>query len=174
MQTLDHDEYEIRTAKYFLECGQIATAGDKSIWVWDSDDGQLLVNVKVELNPKLRGLLPWFKYSEIGLQRHGQLLAYFTKDNITFWDTSIRIQLGLIPQSNEGCSIAFSPSSQRLALVQEQKLVIKNLSRVKVRPLVTGSWPFLICTSYTRNYIRIEKVALGAWKNVQSQIRKRY
>ena len=179
VRTLDHGQC-VYAAKYSPQGGRIATASDESIRVWDSDDGRLLVNVKVGLSPWC-GLL-WFnnhlfaktKDSKIGrinastgstvsewsvphdydsriaLPQHGQFLAYSTKDNITFWDTSTRTQLGLISRSTSDCSIAFSPSGQHLALVRQRKIIIKDVSGVKVcHPL--NMLPILICTSYTRS-----------------------
>ena len=150
---------------------------DESVGVWDSDDGRLLVNVKGGLSPfrgllwfnnylfvktKVSTIkkidastgstisewsVPRERDSRIALPQHGQFLAYSIKDNITFWDTSTHIQLGLVSRSSSVCSITFSPSGQRLAFVQDGNIIIKNLSRVKVRRLV-NRFPFLILISY--------------------------
>ena len=201
VQTLDHGR-SVYAAKYSPQGDRIATASWKSIRVWDSEDGRLLIDVKVGPSP-LRGLL-WFKNylfvktkdskvkqidastgsavsewsvphdddSQIALPQHGQFLAYSTRDHITFWDTSTRIQLGLIFRSSYGRSIAFSSSGQRLALVQQRKIIIENVSRVKVRPHL-NKFPFLICTSYTRSRTFIlKKLRSTRGKTLNSPMRK--
>ena len=107
-------------------------------------------------------------YSRIALPQHGQFLAYSSRDNITLWDISTHIQLGLTSRSSHACSIAFSPSGRHLALIQERKIIIKNVSRVKVRPLVNRfkalSHLHLV---HKEPDIHIENAALEAWENVQ-------
>ena len=131
------------------------TATEQSVQVWDSDDGQLLVDVKVGLRPS-RGLL-WFNNhlfiktrdseirqidastgstvsewfvpdtdSCIALPQHGKFIAYSTEHHITFWCTSKRAQLGPISRSSEGRSIAFSPDDHLFAAVHERKIIIKT------------------------------------------------
>ena len=164
VQMFHHDSC-VFAAKYSPQGDRIATAGPKSVQVWDSDDGQLLVDVKVGLDP-WRGFL-WFDNnlfaktnsskikqidastgstisewsvpddyaSCIALPQHGKFIACCTKDNITFWDTSTHTQLALISRTTERISIAFSPDN-RLAFSSEAKIMIKSLSLVKVRPRV--------------------------------------
>ena len=200
---LDHRE-SVRAAKYSPQGDRIATASAKSIRVWDTDDGHLLVNVKVGLSP-WPGLL-WFndhffvktqdsKVNQINastgslvsgwrvphegnscmaLPQHGQFLAYSTRNNITFWDTSTRIQLGLISRSTNRSSIAFSPSGQCLALVQQRKIIIKHNFHVKVRPLV-NRFLILIHTSYTRSRTFILKQLRSMHGKIHnSPMQKRY
>ena len=205
VQTLDHGGPDGLAAKYSPRGDRIATATRQSIRVWASDDGRLLLDIKVEVEP-WHGLL-WFnnhlfvktedskikqidastgsvtvsewpvphdRDSRIALPQHGQFIAYSTRDNVTFWDTSTCIQLGVISRSTYEHSIAFSPSGQLLALVQEHKIIIRNLSLVKVRPLVNRV-PFLKRTSYTRNRTFILKTLRSmCGKTVSSPMRTRY
>ena len=141
VQTLDHDKQWVGAAKYSPKGDRIATATEKSVRVWDSDDGRLLVHVEVR---PFHGLL-WFDNhlfvttkdnkirridastgltvsewtvpgtrlpSSIALPQHGRFIAYSTRDNVSLWDTSTHTQLGLIPQSSGMRSIAFSPDDR--------------------------------------------------------------
>ena len=162
VQTLDHHGQSVEAAKYSPQGDRIATAGLESVQVSDSDDGQLLVEMKAGPSP-WRGLR-WFNnylfvktwdskikkidestgltlsewsvphegLSYVALPQHGKFIAYSTKDNITFWDTLTHTQLGFISRSTERRSIAFSPD-HRLAIVSREKnIIIKTLSLVKV------------------------------------------
>ena len=202
VRTLYHEQ-KVEAARYSPQGDRIATASYESIRVWDSDDGRLLVNMEVQLgltcgllwfNNHLfvktesgeikqidastgSTISEWsvpLDRSSIALPQHGQFLAYSMQDNITLWDTSTHIQLGpQISQSNDTCSIAFSPSGQRLALVQDRKIIIKNVFCIKVRPLL-NMFAFLICTSYTRNRTFILKtLRLTRGKILNSPMRKR-
>ena len=112
--------------------------------------------------------------SWIALPQHGEFIAYSTRDNITFWDTSTHIQLDVISRGTNQSSIAFSPSGQLLALVHDRKIIIRNRSLVKARP-PTNMFPFLICTSHTRNQTFILKRPRSMrGKTVNLSIRKRY
>ena len=165
VQTLDHGLYWVLAAKYSPQGDRIATASDKSVRVWDSNDGQLLVDVNVGLKPR-RGLL-WFDnhlfyktdnskikridaftgstvsewlvphddYSWFALPQHGQFIAYSTEDNITFWDTLTHTQLGLIPRSSKRGPITFSLNDRIAIVAQEKKIIINTLSLVKVSPV---------------------------------------
>ena len=167
VQTLDHGSW-VLAAKYSPQGDRIATANQESVRVWDGDDGRLLVNVKVGLDP-WRGLL-WFdnhlfvkidntkirqidastgltvsewsaphnKYSCIALPQHGKFIACSTKANITFWDTLTHTQLALLPSSENG-PIAFSPDDRIAIVAQEKKIIIKTLSVVKVCPVLFRS-----------------------------------
>ena len=164
VQTFDHGQ-SVLAAKYSPQGDRIATASWESVRVWDSNDEQLLVNVKVELR-SWRGLL-WFdnhlfvktkdsKIREIdaftgstlsewtvpydydsciALPHHGKFIACSAKDNIMFWDTSTHTQLALIPRSSENGPITFSPDNQLAIVSREKKITIKTLSLVKVCPM---------------------------------------
>ena len=57
VHTLDHEPYAI-AAKYSPQGDRIATATEKSVQVWDSNDGRLLVHIRVRVTPHYnRGLL---------------------------------------------------------------------------------------------------------------------
>ena len=203
VQTLDHGDW-VCAAKYSPQGDRIATASYHSVRVWDSDDGQLLVDVKVELEP-WRGLL-WFDnhlfvatkdsnirqidastgstvskwsvpydYSSwIALPQHGKFIACSTKDNITFWDTSTHTRLTLIPRSSERGSITFSLDDQVAIVAQEQKIIIGDIFHIIVR-LQTTEFLFLIRTSYPRRRTCISNVLrFMHGKTTSSQRRKRY
>ena len=58
---LDHGKgVSTRVARYSLQGDRIATATRKSLRVWDSSDGRLLVNVNIELTPNYNSGLLWF------------------------------------------------------------------------------------------------------------------
>ena len=113
VQKFEHGDW-VLVAKYSPQGNRITTASDGSVRVWDSDDGQLLVNVKVALDP-WRGLLwfdnhlfvktkdskikqieastgsivaewpvPYNSISCMALPQHGKFIACSTKDSITF------------------------------------------------------------------------------------------
>ena len=197
-RTLDHGG-SVRAAKYSPLGNRIATADRHCIQLWDSDDGSLLVNIKVGLGP-WRGL-HWFNthlfiitedskikqvdtssgsivsewsvpatenWSCIALPKHGKFVAYSTGDSITFWDTSTHTRPGLIPRSSKRCSIAFSPDDRLLAVVvQEQKIIIRALSLLKVCPPYLNKFPSHLHSIHKEPEIRIENAALNAWKNAQ-------
>ena len=57
VQTLSHEDYVI-AAKYSPQGGRIATAAGRSVQVWDSNDGQLLVDINIKVTPgRSTGLL---------------------------------------------------------------------------------------------------------------------
>ena len=58
VRTLDHEGY-VRAAKYSPQGDRIAIATDKSVQVWDSDDGHLLVHIPVEVTPWYNTGLLW-------------------------------------------------------------------------------------------------------------------
>ena len=190
-QTLDH--WAVPAAKYSSQGNRIATAGYHSVRVWDSNDGQLLVDVEVGLMP-LRGLL-WLNNhclfvktnnskikqidastrttvaewsvppdsSCIAMPQHGQFIAYSTRGNITFWDTSTHTQLAIIPRSSESRLIAFSPDNRLAIGLQGQKILIQNIFLNSVRP---QHKQFSISHLHLMQPdIRIDNAALYAWKN---------
>ena len=59
VQTFEH-KVELLAAKYSPQGGRIATASDRPVRVWDSNDGRLLVDIGVEVNPSLHAGLLWF------------------------------------------------------------------------------------------------------------------
>ena len=162
VQALDHN-HGVYAAKYSPQGDRIATATKRSIRVWDSDDGRLLVDVEVQVEAWY-GLL-WFNNhlfviagdskirqidastgstvsewsvpsanARIALPQHGKFIAHSTGDNVTFWDTSTHLQLGFISRSSQKRSIAFSPDNRHFAIVtQQQKISINAFSTVKVR-----------------------------------------
>ena len=189
-------------AKYSPQGDRIATATWGSVLVWDSDNGCLLVNVKVGLNP-LCGPL-WFnnrlffittnskikqidastgstvsKWSvpstdanDITLLQHGKFIAYSAKNDITFWDTLTHTQFGFVSRSSTRL-MALSPFDRLLAVVQERKIITKELSCIKVRPHMNKLFP--IYTSYTRNRTFVLKTLCSMrGKTLNSSMRKLY
>ena len=157
------DRGEVLAAKYSPHDDRIATASEESVRVWDSNDGQLLVDVKVGLKPwhglhwlnnhlfvKTKGSkikqidastgstvsewsVPHDDDSCIALPQHGKYIACSTKDDITFWNTSTHTQPAHIPQSSLTSSIAFSPDDKLAIVAQGHKIIIKTLSLVEVK-----------------------------------------
>ena len=60
--TLDHEGW-VRAAKYSPQGDRLATATDKSVRVWDSTDGRLLVDIPVKV-------MPWFNTGLLWLDDH--------------------------------------------------------------------------------------------------------
>ena len=60
--TLDHEGW-VRAAKYSPQGDRLATATDKSVQVWDSNDGRLLVAIPVKVTP-------WFNTGLLWLDNH--------------------------------------------------------------------------------------------------------
>ena len=57
--TLDHEEWVV-AAKYSLQGDRIAAAAFGSVRVWDSNDGRLLVQIKINVTPRFNTGLLWF------------------------------------------------------------------------------------------------------------------
>ena len=57
--TLDHGSWEVRAAKYSPQGDRIATATRESVQIWDSNDGRLLVDIKVQVIPWRNAGLLW-------------------------------------------------------------------------------------------------------------------
>ena len=162
VQTFHHGSW-VLAAKYSPQGDRIATTGPESVHVWDSNDRKLLVDVKVGMDPwllwfnnhlfaktdnsKIKQIdastgstisewsVPPYSLSCIALPQHGRFIAYSTRDNITFWDTSTHTQLALISPTTKTRSIAFSPDDQLAIVSREKKIIIKTLSLVKVCPV---------------------------------------
>jgi WD40 repeat protein len=58
VQTLDHGYY-VTAARYSPQGDRIATATGESVRVWDSNDGRLLVDIKVTVTPLFNSGLLW-------------------------------------------------------------------------------------------------------------------
>ena len=58
-QTLDHGNW-VKAAKYSPQGDRIATATETSVRVWDSNDGRLLMDIKVTVTPWFNTGLLWF------------------------------------------------------------------------------------------------------------------
>ena len=59
VQTLEHSGW-VTAAKYSPQGDRIATTIHNSVRVWDSNDGRLLVDIKVTVSPLSRACLLWF------------------------------------------------------------------------------------------------------------------
>ncbi|KAF8546059.1 WD40 repeat-like protein, partial [Imleria badia] len=132
--------------------------GTKSVRVWDSNDGCLLVDIPLKATALL-----WFNNhlyvisdsaikqfeastgsvgsewpvsdagdrSCIALPKHGEFIAYSTKRTITFWDTSTDSQLGVFQHTQDIRSIALSHDDRFLVIGGEgKKTTIKSVSGI--------------------------------------------
>ena len=145
VRTLDHDGLVI-AAKYSPQGDRIATATDESVRIWDSKDGRVLVNVKVQA--KGCRSLPWCNnhlfvqtndgkikqidaadgstVSEwsasrapwpcIALPQHGKFVACSAEKAITVWDATTHARLSSIPHTDDISSFAFSGDHSLLAI----------------------------------------------------------
>ena len=166
------------TAKYSPQGDRIATACFNSVQVWDSNDGCLLVDVKVPVKWQC-GLL-WCKnhlfvqtdHSEIkqinaatgstisewsvpdahwpciALPQHGKFIACSARKIITVWDTAANAQLGLIQHTHDLRSIACSSDGQLLATALDTKIIVKDLPSVIFRSLSVRFTPSSIHLYY--------------------------
>ena len=203
VQTLQGHVDRVEAAKYSPQGDRIATATKGSIRVWDSNDGQLLVDVKLKLKP-LHGLL-WFNNhlfvktkdkkirqieastgstvskwivpdasSYIALPQYGKFIAYSTRNSITFWDTSTHIQLNLIPRVTKSLSITFSRDDHLAIVTVKGRIIIEAPSLISVCLRMT-KFSFLTCTSYTRSWTFALKTLCSMHGDTDnSQMQKRY
>ena len=145
--TLHHGSaVSVSAAKYSPRGNQIATATKGFVRVWDSNDGQLLADIDVQV--QLRCSLLWREFhlfvltegneikqinvatgstvSEwpvptarwpcIALPQQGKFVVCSAEKAIIFWDTATRSQLGLIPHTHYISSFAFSSDDSLLAI----------------------------------------------------------
>ena len=69
----------------------------------------------------------------IALPKHGEFIAYSTKDTVTFWNTSTHTQLGLIQHTQPIGSIALSPDDRSLAIGGKGgKITVRSLCPITV------------------------------------------
>ncbi|KAF8553290.1 hypothetical protein OG21DRAFT_1267989 [Imleria badia] len=93
------------------------------------------------------------RFSCIALPQHGEFIAYSEENTVTFWDTSIHSQLGLIQHPQDIISIAISPDNQFIAIDGPGgKIIIRKLADV-----------LLPCHS-TVPLIDITDTALDSWR----------
>ena len=201
VQTLSHWGW-VRAAKYSPQGDRIAAATEECIRVWDSDDGRLLVDVKVRMSTEIGNLfwnhhhlfgrtkdgtvkqidavtgstisewpIPDPRCSRITLLQHGNIIACSGNKTITFWDTTTRSQLGLIPHTHNIRSIACSSDGQ-LAIAGGERVVVNDLSPVIFRSFSVCSMSYLQSISQSHLTFQgpeldIGSAALNAWKHGQ-------
>ena len=159
VRTFGDNWQRVKAAKYSPRGDRIATATilrrDESVQVWDSNDGRLLVDVKVPVNGLLwcnNHLFVQTKDSKIKRiagstvsewpvpctnpytshvtqLQHGTFIACSANKTVTFWDTETHTQLGLIQHTHSIRSIASSSDGQLLAIAAERKIAVKELFR---------------------------------------------
>ena len=145
------------SARYSPQGDRIATAGPDSIKVWDSNDGRLLVDIKMVIHDlhclfwcknnlfvrtkdnKIRRIdaatgsaisewpVPAAQRPHIALPPHGKFIVHVADEDITVWDTATHSQLNLIQCIDHVRSIAWSSDGRLLAIPSQGKVVIKEL-----------------------------------------------
>ena len=157
VRTLDVNKNSpVEAVKYSPQGDRIATASCESIRVWDSNDGRLLVDIKVpglgilwfnkylfvaakdrtlkQINAATGSTVSEWRVSDtifvphIALPQHGKFIAYSTSNTLTFWDTSAHTQLGPIQHIDDIRSMACSPDGQLLAIAAGEKIIVKDMS----------------------------------------------
>jgi len=153
VHTLRHENW-VFAAKYSPQGDRIATATPHSVRVYDSNDGRLLLNIKVAITSRSNilwfnnhllvlsdGKIKQFKastgstvsewpvpdidlHSCITLPKHGGFIACSTKRTVTFWDMATRTQLVLIQHPEDIRSIALSPDDLFIAIGGENGKII--------------------------------------------------
>ena len=156
--SLRHDD-KLIAAKYSSLGDRIATATPKSVRVWDSNDGRILLDIEVPvMSGRNTGLLWANDYlfvisdgkikqidassgsaisewpitnnaSQIAMS-HKTLITYVANDNIMLWDTSAHVQLHFVQPPEDIRSIAYSPDGRLLAIANGK-------GRVIVEPLLS-------------------------------------
>ena len=156
VRTLSHRSRTF-SARYSPQGDRIATAGLDSIRIWDSNDGCLLINIKVAMNDlncllwcknnlfirtednKIRRIdaatgstisewpVPVAQRPLIALPPHGKFIAHVAEKAITVWDTTTHSQLSLIQLTHDVRSFAWSSDGRLLAVPSEGKVIVKEL-----------------------------------------------
>ncbi|KAF8129300.1 hypothetical protein EV363DRAFT_1169255, partial [Boletus edulis] len=156
VQTLNRGWYI--AAKYSPDGTRIATATDESVQVWDSSDGQLLVDIRVSSsgdqsllwfdnhlsvisNDEIkkfeastgtevsRWTVPRDGYStRVVLPRHGEFIAYSSGNTVTCWDTSTHTQLSHIQQPENILYLALSSDDRLLAIGLPGNITVHDLT----------------------------------------------
>ena len=113
VQTLRHRLY-VKAAKYSLEGDRIATATDESVRVWDSNDGCLLVDIKVTATP-------WFNTSLLWSNDH---LFVVSNEKIKEFDASTcsKVSERPVPNTNWYSCVAL-PKHERLIAFSAKRIV---------------------------------------------------
>ena len=128
------------------------TSTEKSIQVWNSNDGWLLVDIKVPASSPLwcknhfvltRGStikqidaatrstiselsIPSAWWPQIALPQHRKFIVYSAEKTSTFWDTMIHSQLSFIQHTHGISSIAWSPDGQLLVIASGRQITVKT------------------------------------------------
>jgi WD40 repeat protein len=112
VQTLRHHQYSVTAAKYSPQGDRIATASTDSVRVWDSNDGRLLVDIKVTVIPWYNTGLLWFDNNlfVVSDSKIKQIEAS-TGSAVSEWPVPDSDEFSCIALSKQGEFIAYS--SQR-------------------------------------------------------------
>ena len=155
VRTLSHPGEHLYSARYSPQGDRIATASDESVRVWDSNDGRLLVDIKVrvagsrcliwcknnlfvltkdstikEIDAATRSTVSEWSVpgaQSVALPPHGKFIACSAEKTITFWDTTTHSQLNLIRHTHGIDSIACSSDGRFFAIVDRTRVIVKEL-----------------------------------------------
>ena len=155
------------------------TSTEKFIWVWDNNDGRLLVDIKVPASSPLwcknhfvltRGstikqidaatrstILEWSIPSAwwpwIALSQHGKFIACSAEKTITFWDIMMHSQLSFIRHTHNISSIGWSPDGRLLLIASGRHIIVKDLSSAISCLVSVHLWSiFYICLPGARTW----------------------
>ena len=156
VRTLSHRSFTYST-RYSPQGDRIATAGPDSVRIWDSNDGCLLVDIKVQVtytnclfwcknnlfvrtdDGKIWRIdaatgstisewpVPYAPWPCIALLQHGKFIACSAEKAITIWDTTTQSQLSLIQLTHDVRSIACASNGELLAIGGQGKVIVKEL-----------------------------------------------
>jgi WD40 repeat protein len=146
-------ENSLLAAKYSPNGDRIATATQNSVRVYDSNNGDLLVDIPVQVTTRYNIGLLWFNNdlfvisdgklkrikastgstiwefpdasnpSCIAIPKYGEYIACSARRTITFWDTSTHTRCGLVHHPEDIHSIALSPDGRFLAIGGEDEKI---------------------------------------------------
>ncbi|KAF8548747.1 hypothetical protein OG21DRAFT_1515960 [Imleria badia] len=188
LQTVDETDV-VLGAKFSPHGDQIATTSPSSLRICNSDDGRLILDIKIldasevlwqcrdhlfvsSVNTnKIRQIdastgtisAQWQAHfcPCIATPKYGEFIACLERHFVTIWDTSTRTQLSLMQHSAGLSSIALSPDGRFLAMAEfDGKITIKNLSRFTYQDPLPRLYP-----PFQAPDIQIDDAALDLWKH---------
>ena len=108
VHTLDHGDL-VRAAKYSPQGDRIATATRRSVQVWDSNDGRLLVDIPVNVTPWFNTGLLWFNnYLFVVSDSEIKQITASTGSTVSEWSVPDSNRFSCITLPQHGEFIAYS------------------------------------------------------------------